>query len=108
MRAAQVAKLCGANWATRVRANKRYRNRKTEQTVADVRHGVRYVYRLADVLGLDHEFSRKGREEAGRFILKAHERLTGFLELEAAIRAKWGTRASFQRSDASRSGAALA
>ena len=85
-----------------------YRNRKTEQSVADVRHGVRYVYRLADVLGLDHEFSRKEREEAGRFIVKAHERLTGFLELEAAIRAKWGTRASSQRSDALPPCAALA
>src|SRR5262245_59768176 len=37
----------------------RYGNRKTEQTVADVHHGVRDVWRPAEILGLDREFSRK-------------------------------------------------
>ena len=43
MRAAQLAKLRGVTWATRVHPNTTQQNQKSKQIVADVRHDVRYV-----------------------------------------------------------------
>jgi len=59
MRAPQLAKLRGANQAREFVQISRNRNRKTEQILADVRHGARYVYSRLTLLGPDHEFSRK-------------------------------------------------